>query len=184
MIDELYEHHNRDLIRRFIVTEKLVAALGAIYSREGGEPELGFSNAGARSVVDLHDGTPTDIPPHPPGPVTPGWSNLVAVEAVPPGPAPVLGSLNPPSAVLGSASFTLSCVGTDFTPDAVIVFNGFDEPTTVVSPTEVTTGVNMSVWAAPVVVPVKVRTANGISSELSFEFTDVGGGTLSAKRRR
>jgi hypothetical protein len=183
IIDELYEHAHRDLIRRFIVTEKSGDVLGGIYSRDG-EPPIGYSNAGARSVVDLRDGTPPEIPPHPPGPVTPGWSNLVAVEAVPPGPAPVLSALNPASVVLGSPDLTLSCVGTDFTPDAVIVFNGFDEPTTVVSPTEVTTGINMAVWAAPAVLPVKVRTGNGVSNELMFEFTDAALGTLSANKRK
>jgi len=89
------------------------------------------------------------------------------------GTAPVLLSLSPASAVLGSANFTLSCIGEGFTPDAVIVFNGFDEPTTFVSPTEVTTGVDMSVWAAPATLPVTVRTAAGESAPVTFEFTAV-----------
>jgi len=144
--------------------------------------EPGFSNAGAVREVVAREGVarvgeiPTEVPPHPPGPVTPGWSNVVAVReegAGGGGAAPVLSSLNPGTAVLGSANFTLSCIGEGFTPDAVIVFNGFDEPTTVVSETEVTTGVDMSVWAAPATLPVLVRTAAGVSAPLMFEFTAV-----------
>jgi hypothetical protein len=132
---------------------------------------------------------PSEVPPHPPGPVTPGWSNYVSVpeEGSEGGgegaTAPVLASLNPATAVLGSADFTVSCIGEGFTSDAVIVFNGFDEPTTVVSPTEVTTGVNMAVWAAPAVVPVLVRTAAGESAPLDFEFTDVALQSASANKR-
>jgi hypothetical protein len=140
--------------------------------------EIGFSNAGAvREEVEAREGEiPTELPPHPPGPVTPGWSNVVAVReegAEGGGTAPVLSALNPATAVLGSANFTLSCIGEGFTPDAVIAFNGLDEPTTVVSETEVTTGVDMSVWAAPATVPVTVRTAAGESAPLTFEFTAV-----------
>jgi IPT/TIG domain len=141
--------------------------------------EIGFSNAGAvRGDVEApREGEiPTELPPHPPGPVTPGWSNVVAVReegAEGGGTAPVLTSLNPATAVLGDPNFTLSCIGEGFTADAVIVFNGLDEPTTVVSETEVTTGVDMSVWAAPATLPVTVRTAAGESAPLTFEFTAV-----------
>jgi hypothetical protein len=56
----------------------------------------------------------------------------------------------------------------------VIVFNGFDEPTTVVSPTEVTTGVNMAVWTGPSLpLPVGVRNGDGqVSDSLFFTFTE------------
>jgi hypothetical protein len=53
------------------------------------------------------------------------------------------------------------------------MFAGKDEPTTVVSDTEVTTGVDMSVWVGPdPAVPVAVRSAEGaVSNPLSFAFT-------------
>ena len=54
----------------------------------------------------------------------------------------------------------------------VIVWNGFDEPTTVVSDTEVSTGVNMAVWFAPVAVPVQVRAGGNLSNSLIFRFTE------------
>jgi len=94
-----------------------------------------------------------------------GWTDA------PPAAPPTVTSLAPATVALGSPSFTVHVIGTGFTPDSVIVWNGYDEPTTVVSPTEVTTGVNMGVWQAPATVPVAVRTAAGTSAPLSFTFT-------------
>jgi hypothetical protein len=74
--------------------------------------------------------------------------------------------------VLGSPSFTLHVEGSGFGPDAVIVFAGIDEPTTVVSPTEVTTGINMAVWLGADTVPVTVRNGTGTPSNAAmFTFT-------------
>ncbi len=87
-------------------------------------------------------------------------------------PPPALTALEPDTAVLGSPSFTLHVQGSGFTPDAVIVFAGHDEPTTVVSPTEVTTGIDMSVWHGPDAVPVTVKHGDGdASNALVFTFT-------------
>lgn len=84
----------------------------------------------------------------------------------------ILASLNPASVALGSPSFDVHVLGANFTPGSVIVFNGYDEPTTFVSANELTTGVNMDVWAAPAVVPVAVRAEDGsMSNALDFEFT-------------
>jgi hypothetical protein len=97
-----------------------------------------------------------------------GWTP----DAPPAGDAPVLTSLSPATAAIGAASFTLHVHGTGFAAGAVIVFAGRDEPTTVVSATEVTTGVNMAVWLGPDAVPVVVRAADGATSNaLSFTFT-------------
>lgn len=86
--------------------------------------------------------------------------------------APIVTSLEPATAVIGDPSFDIHVIGTGFTPDSVIVFNGFDEPTTFVSDTELTTGVNMPLWQAPAVVPVSVRNGNLVSEALNFEFTN------------
>lgn len=84
---------------------------------------------------------------------------------------PTLTSLEPSSTPIGVPSFTLRVLGTDFDDESVIVFNGHDEPTTLVSPTEVTTGVNMNVWKGPSdPLPVKVRGIGGDSTELTFTF--------------
>jgi hypothetical protein len=92
--------------------------------------------------------------------------------AVVDGPAPTVESLQPSSAEIGQPSFDLHVIGTGFKEGDVIVFNGFDEPTTIVSETEVTTGVNMDVWTAPSApLPVYVRSADGKeSNELMFTF--------------
>lgn len=89
---------------------------------------------------------------------------------------PILGALVPETAPIGAPSFTLHVVGTAVSPfkaGDVIVFNGFDEPTTFVSATELTTGVNMDVWLNPSApLPVKVKTSTGaFSNELFFTFT-------------
>jgi hypothetical protein len=87
-------------------------------------------------------------------------------------PPPALTVLAPSTAVLGDPSFTLHVRGTGFAPGAVIVFAAQDEPTTRVSDTEVTTGVNMALWLGPDAVPVLVRNADGqVSAPLSFTFT-------------
>ena len=99
-------------------------------------------------------------------------------------PAPVLTSLVPPTVALGAPSFTIHVHGIGFAPGAVIVWNGYDEPTTVVSSTEVTTGVNMAVWAAPATVPVLVRNPDGrLSNALSFTFTQPAADPAATRRR-
>jgi hypothetical protein len=86
--------------------------------------------------------------------------------------APVLQSLDPPTAALGTPSFTLHVHGVGFAPDDVILWNGGAEATTFVSPTEVTTGVNMDTAAYAVPIPVEVAGAGGVSNALTFTFTE------------
>lgn len=97
-----------------------------------------------------------------------GWSATpISDEPAP----PVVTTLVPDTAVIGTPSFTLHVHGTGFTVDSIIVFNGFDEPTTVVSTTEVTTGVNMLMWTAPSLpLPVTVRNGVVVSNVLTFTF--------------
>jgi hypothetical protein len=86
--------------------------------------------------------------------------------------APALTSLSPTTAVTGPAEpdFTLSCIGTDFTARSVIFFGIEDEPTTLVSATEVTTIVKPSIFS-PDTVPVKVRTGPAETASIGFVFT-------------
>ena len=85
---------------------------------------------------------------------------------------PVLSSLSPATAVIGDPSFDLHVLGSGFSSESIIVFNGIDEPTTYVSDTELTTGVNMPIWVDPQTATVAVRNSDGLVSEsLSFEFT-------------
>lgn len=74
-------------------------------------------------------------------------------------------SLTPSSVTLGAPSFTLHVHGKNFKSDSKIIFAGVEELTTFVSATEVTTGVDMSLWLGPDVVTVEVQDANGLMSE-------------------
>jgi hypothetical protein len=83
---------------------------------------------------------------------------------------PVLTSLTPPSAKLGDPNFTLHVIGTGFRPGSVILWNGGAEPTTYVSATELTTGVNMATAAVAMPIPVQVETVSGLRSNvLTFD---------------
>jgi hypothetical protein len=105
--------------------------------------------------------------------VEPGWTNVEPGDPAAGPVAPVLTSLTPATAQIGDPDFTLHVTGTGFTAASVIVFNGVDEPTTLVSDTEVTTGVDMTVWLAPTgPLPVVVRTDTAVSNALSFTFTE------------
>ena len=96
-----------------------------------------------------------------------------------PGPAPTTTALEPATVAIGQPSFDLVVRGLDFKPGAVIMFNGHDEPTTVISDTEVRTGVNMAVWTAPSEpLPVAVRNPDQQASNvLTFTFTAAGAAT-------
>ena len=85
---------------------------------------------------------------------------------------PTLSSLSPASAEVGDPSFTLHVHGNNFTPLSKIYFNGGEEPTTFVSSSELTTGVDMSTVSGASVVPVVVLSEDGIqTSPLDFAFT-------------
>lgn len=88
------------------------------------------------------------------------------------GAAPTIGSLTPSTYKIGDPNFTLHVLGTGFAPGAVIVFAGIEEPTTYVSPTEVTTLVDMAFWHGPDALPVYVRSIAGVpSNTATFTFT-------------
>jgi hypothetical protein len=93
--------------------------------------------------------------------------------------APTVTSLDPATAVSGDPDIVMKVVGTNFTADTVIVFGTLDEPTTLISDTEVSTGVKPSLFA-PAAVPVKVRNGPLGSNSLDFTFTETGG----AQRRK
>lgn len=92
---------------------------------------------------------------------------------------PIVTALVPDQAALGAPSFTLRVMGSGFSSDAVIHWNGSPEPTTVVSSTEVTTAVNMATATVAVPVPVLVQTAAGASNTLIFTLTEPVPGTTS-----
>ena len=101
------------------------------------------------------------------------WTTYEGGPVAPEPPAPPeLTSLSPNTAVSGDATdITMSCIGSGFTPDSIIVFNGYIEPTTFVSDTEVTTGVKPSLFAVPAVCPVEVHTGSQVAGPIDFTFT-------------
>jgi hypothetical protein len=95
--------------------------------------------------------------------------------------SPIVTSLVPNTAELGSPSFTIHVHGTGFTPESIIVFAGQEEPTTFVSDKEVTTGVNMDVWLGPDALPVCVLSKEGVlSAPQTFTFVAPESSTLSS----
>ena len=104
--------------------------------------------------------------------------NLILTGAFP---LPSITSLSPSSAAIGDPSFDLHILGKNFDSSSVIVFASHDEPTTLVSDTEVTTGIDMSLWLGPDSIPVMVRSGAGFNSNIEhFTFTPEAG-TQSAK---
>ena len=86
---------------------------------------------------------------------------------------PDVTSLDPDEADAGDATdITMRVIGTGFTEESVITFNGLDEPTVFVSDTEVTTVVKPSLFTVPAVCPVTVKTGALESDALEFEFLD------------
>jgi hypothetical protein len=89
-------------------------------------------------------------------------------------PNPVLDVLEPSEApFLSIEPVMMTCRGQNFPPGAVIVFNGGDEPTNYVSPTEISTTVETKTVSMPITVPVYVRNPDGTrSSSRDFSFTE------------
>jgi hypothetical protein len=93
---------------------------------------------------------------------------------------PEIEALEPPTAAIGQPSFTLHVRGKGFTPESVIFWNDGAEPTTFVSDTELTTGVNMETAQFPIPIPIVVKNADGtLSNEAIFTLTEA-----SARGRR
>lgn len=89
------------------------------------------------------------------------------------GPPPVVSALVPDTAALGSPDFTLHVQGSFFQDGDQIIWNGSPEPTTFVSPTELTTGVNMATAMVAMTIPVSVRPLAGPdSASLDFTLTE------------
>jgi hypothetical protein len=85
---------------------------------------------------------------------------------------PTITALTPATAALGAPDFTLHVAGTEFGADSVIVWNDDDAPTTVVSPTELTTEVAMATVTTAGAIPVQVRSNGNLSEPASFTVTE------------
>ena len=88
---------------------------------------------------------------------------------------PVVDSVEPASAAIGDPDLELVVIGSGFTADSVIVFNGGDEPTVFHDAMQLSTGVKPSLVSAAVAVPVAVRNGSTMSNEMMFSFTAAAG---------
>lgn len=87
---------------------------------------------------------------------------------------PTVVGLQPDTAVCGdNTDIRLYVVGTGYTKDSVITFNGLDEPTTFHDQHRVSTGVKPSLFVVPAVCPVGVRSPGfAASNTMDFTFTE------------
>jgi len=81
-----------------------------------------------------------------------------------------LTEMEPTSAIIGDDDLTLVLTGTGFTADSIIVFNGGDEPTTLMSDTQVATIVKPSTAGVSGAYPVLVREGGVETDALEFTF--------------
>jgi len=95
------------------------------------------------------------------------------VGPTPPVPAapPVITSISPNTAEIGSADIEMIVTGTGFTSSSIITFIGLDEPTDFFSETSVGTGVKPSLFVSAQLCPVTVRNGDVHSNSVDFEFT-------------
>lgn len=116
--------------------------------------------------------TPDMAVAHMPSINEPFGSNLTTGDAGPAELPPlILTDISPDTAVVGSGSFPLTVTGSGFGPNCIVVFDDADQPTTYVSPTELTA--DCPVAAAAAVVDVEVHRGEEMSDVLTFEFTAV-----------
>lgn len=110
----------------------------------------------------------------------PAKINLVAEEepVIGTAEAPTVSALTPDTAVAGDSNdIQLVVTGTGFNEFSKIVFNGVDEPTTLLSDTQVRTIVKPSIFTVAADVPVAVRNGSQTSSNLTFSFTETAAQT-------
>lgn len=85
--------------------------------------------------------------------------------------APTITALLPATAICSSPDdITMIVEGDHFNRSTTIIFNGYDEPTTLIDHQHVSTGVKPSLFVVPAVCPVTVRN-DGYATPAPLEFT-------------
>jgi hypothetical protein len=91
-----------------------------------------------------------------------------------PNPTPVLASLSPPRALVGSSSLTVAALGSGFVPSSIIQWNGVSRATTYVSATELRTALGAADLASVGTALVSVTSpAPGGGTSPAVEFSVV-----------
>ncbi len=144
-----------------------------------------FSNNVTAAFTVVNDTTITTTVPNGAvnGPLTISKPNCNDVQTAvftvtqPPAPVPVLTSLNPATAVAGSAAFTLTVNGSSFVNGAAVRWNGGNRTTTFVSATQLSAAILASdltaAGTAQVTVfnPASAGGGGGVSNALNFNIT-------------
>jgi len=89
----------------------------------------------------------------------------------PPDVLPVVTSLVPNTIAVGAPDFTLHVHGSAFVPTSQIFIKGVVAPTIYVSPTELTTTIDMALVVTPGMAPVTVRSGALESTPIDFAVT-------------
>jgi hypothetical protein len=151
---------------------------GAVVNWNGSPRPSAFVNSGrvtaqisAADVATAGTANITVVNPSPGG----GTSNtLTFTISSQPNPTPTLTSLNPASIPAGSAAFTLTVNGTNFTPGAVVNWQGSPRVTTFVSDTQVTaqiTAADVATQGSAGITVVNPAPGGGASNALVFTIT-------------
>jgi hypothetical protein len=87
-------------------------------------------------------------------------------------PSPWLQDLNRATAIVGSIDVPMTCIGSNFTDQSVIVFDGVEKNTTFLNDAAVTCVISPAQETAPRQVDVLVRDTTGDSNILVFTFIE------------
>ena len=131
-------------------------------------------------AVPIHDQGITPADPYPEGTPRDPALEYEQIHGYPPA---TITAINPATAVAGDAAdIVLTVTGTGFNAGSRIFFADREEPTTMVSETELTTGVKPSLFVSPDVVPVDVRNIRGGGGTSSLDFTFTAAGVARAAK--
>ena len=170
-------------VQQFIATAPLTVPLGPPSGPLKGSSLAGFPPTALPSPKGSEEGRAVrlegDAELTDPGQLNlsgnPNYISLPPAGELPPEPGtppPILDSLDPDTAVLGSEDITLRCLGTNFAEDSIINFAGQPEPIGFVSAEEITTIVKPSLGWGAVTVQVFVQNADNRSADMPFTFTE------------
>jgi outer membrane protein assembly factor BamB len=82
-----------------------------------------------------------------------------------------LTSISPSGVIAGSAGFTLTLTGTSFSKDSVVIFNSSPQPTTFISPTQLTASIAANMLVTPEEGIVTVESSSQANADVSAPAT-------------
>lgn len=85
---------------------------------------------------------------------------------------PIIEILSPENAEIGSAVVTIYITGSNFTPEAKVLFSDVEQETFIIDDVTVAAEIDPGLATEPVSVGIRVRTVNGDSNKLEFYFVE------------